>query len=99
MTPSKVPGVTDSVLHFATIITPDADPIKRQAMLDVLKPIFHGIRMLLRAARVKRMRSSHRMMFKASRHWMLHVWELKGAPGTWDQQLRGASAQGNACLR
>src|SRR5882672_901859 len=34
--PHRVPGVTDTVLHFATIITPDADPVKRQGMLDVL---------------------------------------------------------------
>jgi cytochrome c553 len=27
--PRKVPGVSDTVLHFATIITPDADPVKR----------------------------------------------------------------------
>ena len=33
----QVPGVTDTVLHFATIVTPDADPVKRRGMLDVLK--------------------------------------------------------------
>jgi hypothetical protein len=87
MTPSKVPGVTDSVLHFATIITPDADPIKRQAMLDVLNQFFTDKNAFARGAS-ERMRSSHRMMFKANRHWMLHVWELKGPPGTWDKQLR-----------
>ncbi|WP_175108542.1 c-type cytochrome, partial [Pararobbsia alpina] len=33
----RAPGVTDTVLHFATIITPDADPVKRRGMLDVLE--------------------------------------------------------------
>lgn len=34
------PGVTSSVLHFATIITPDADPVKRRGMLDVMIKYF-----------------------------------------------------------
>ena len=36
----RMRGVTDTVLHFATVITPDADPVKRQGMLDVLKMYF-----------------------------------------------------------
>jgi cytochrome c553 len=36
----SVPGVTDKVLHFATVITPDADPVKRRAMLDVMEHYF-----------------------------------------------------------
>src|SRR5262249_34166847 len=35
-----VPGVTASTLHFATIVTPDSDPVKRQGMLDVLEKFF-----------------------------------------------------------
>ena len=30
------PGVTSAVLHFATIITPDSDPVKRRGMLAVM---------------------------------------------------------------
>ena len=37
LTGGPVPGVTDSVLHFATIITPDADAAQRDGMLDVLE--------------------------------------------------------------
>ena len=33
----RVPGVTDTLLHFATIVTPEADPVKRRGMLDVLQ--------------------------------------------------------------
>jgi hypothetical protein len=87
MTPSKVPGVTKSVLHFATIITPDADPAKRAGMLDVLQHFFDDKNAFARAES-PRLNSSHRMMFKANRRWALHVWELKGPPNTWEEQLR-----------
>ena len=86
MTPARVPGVGGSVLHFATIITPDADPVKRQGMLDVLNHFFTDKDAFSRAES-PRLRSSHRMMFKANRRWLLHVWELTGAPATWDKQL------------
>jgi len=33
---SAAPGVTTEVLHLATIVTPDADPVKRRAMLAVM---------------------------------------------------------------
>jgi hypothetical protein len=85
--PSKVPGVTDSVLNFATIITPDADQVKRQGMLDVIDHFFADKNAFVRAAS-PRMRSSHRMMFKANRRWQLHVWELTGPPESWQMQLR-----------
>jgi hypothetical protein len=86
LTPSRVPGVTDSVLHFATIITPDADPTKRKAMLDVLNQYFTDKNAFARAES-SRLRSSRRMMFKANRHWLLHVWELTGPPSSWQRQL------------
>jgi hypothetical protein len=87
LTPSRVPGVTDSALNFATIITPDADPIKREAMLDVLGQFFKDQNAFSRAGSA-RLRSSHRMMFKANRKWLLHVWQLSGPADTWDKQLR-----------
>jgi hypothetical protein len=87
MTPSRVPGVRDSVLHFATIITPDADPLKRRAMLDVMNHFFADKNGFARAES-PRMRSSHRMMFKANRRWLLHVWQLNGPAESWGKQLR-----------
>ena len=87
MTQSQVPGVTAGVLHFATIVTPDADPVKRQGMLDVLQQFFTDKNTFVRAE-TPRLRSSHRMMFKVNRRWQLHVWELTGPPGTWEKQLQ-----------
>jgi len=87
LSPGDVPGVTPQVLHFATIITPDADPVRRRGMLDVLDKFFADKNHYTRSES-PRLRSSRRMMFKVSRHWQLHVWELRGTEDTWEQQLR-----------
>ena len=83
----KVPGVTDSVLHFATIITPDADPVKRAGMLDVLEKFFASKNAYVRGP-APRLASTRVMMFKANRRWQLHVWQLSGPPDTWQDQLK-----------
>jgi hypothetical protein len=87
LAPRTVPGVTDSVLHFATIITPDADPVKRDGMLDVLQRFFEDKNHYVRGDSPP-LRSSRRMMFKVNRKWQLHVWRLTGAAQTWESQLR-----------
>ncbi len=87
LSPGVVPGVTRSTIHFATIVTPDADPVKRQGVLDVLRTFFDDKNHYTRAES-PRLQSSHRMMFKVNRHWELHVWELTGAPETWEEQLQ-----------
>jgi hypothetical protein len=92
MAQSSVPGVTSSVLHFATIITPDADPVKRQGMLNVMQQFFKDKNDATRA-QSPRLRSSHRMMFKANRRWQLHVWDLTGPPDTWEKQLNADLAK------
>ncbi|CAB3732736.1 hypothetical protein LMG24238_05877 [Paraburkholderia sediminicola] len=80
-------GVTDTVLHFATIITPDADPVKRRGMLDVLKQYFDDKNVFPLGA-TPPLRSSRKMMFMVNRRWELHVWELSGPPSTWHEQLK-----------
>ena len=86
LTPGRVPGVTPAVLDFATIITPDADPTRSSAMLDVLNHFFADKNAFSRAES-SRLQSSHRMMFKANRRWQLHVWRLTGPPESWQRQL------------
>ena len=87
----NVPGVTDTTLHFATIITPDADPVKRRGMLDVMNQFFtdRNLRQMVPAPHmVTSGKTSYSgMMFKVQRRWELHVWELKGEEGTWQAQL------------
>ncbi|WP_218884179.1 c-type cytochrome [Burkholderia guangdongensis] len=71
--PRPAPGVTDTTLNFATIVTPDADPAKSRAMLDVLRHYFAD-----RDAAPAN---------PTDRRWQLHVWTLSGAPSTWEKQL------------
>ncbi|WP_233886940.1 c-type cytochrome [Paraburkholderia flagellata] len=82
----RATGVTDTVLHFATIITPDADPVKRAGMLDVLTH-YVADKNVFPLGAVPPLRSSRKMMFMVNRRWELHVWELKGPPDTWREQL------------
>lgn len=91
LAPADVPGVTPTVLHFATIITPDADPVAAKGMLDVLNEFFADKNHYTRAES-PRLRSARRMMFKVNRHWELHVWRLSGAASSWDSQLQAKLA-------
>jgi hypothetical protein len=86
LTSRPVPGVTEDTLHFATIITPDADPAKRQAMLTVLDQFFTDKNSFIRGGH-KPIHSTREIMYRVTRQWKLHVWELTGPPETWEQQL------------
>ena len=88
----QVPGVTDTVLHFATIVTPDADPLKRRGMLDVLEQYFTQKNLFFPLKPSPRMLTSgktqySKSMYMANRHWQLHVWELTGPAASWRAQL------------
>lgn len=81
-----VPGVSDDTLHFATIITPDADPAKRQGMLDVLNQFFTAKNEFLRAGK-RPLQANLSVRYRVTRRWQLHVWQLSGPPDSWEQQL------------
>jgi hypothetical protein len=83
----SVPGVTEKVVHFATIITPDADPTKRHAMLAVLEQYVAERNARQMSARPS-VQSARGVQFMTHRQWQLQVWELTGAPSTWQDQLR-----------
>ena len=87
-----MPGVTDTVLHFATIITPDADPAQRQGMLAVLQQFF-AERNARQMSPSPRMRSGRVVSFMVHRQWQLHVWELTGPEDTWAEQLERRMAK------
>ena len=80
------PGVSGDTLHFATIITPDADPVARRGMLQVMEQFITDKNEFIRGG-VRPMRASGEFMYRVSRKWQLHVWELSGPPDTWEKQL------------
>jgi hypothetical protein len=87
----QIPGVTDTVLHFATIITPDADPVRRRGVLDVLEAYFaqKNRAPLKPSPPMQTSGKTHyaKSMYMANRRWQLHVWELTGPASTWRAQL------------
>jgi hypothetical protein len=84
---AAVPGVSDDTLHFATIITPDADPGQRKGMLDVMERFFADKNSFIRGG-LRPMQASREIEYRVSRRWQLHVWQLSGEPDQWEQQLR-----------
>jgi cytochrome c553 len=84
---ARARGVDDEVLHFATIITPDTSPQKRQAMLDVMQRFFADKNAFIRGG-MRAMQATREIEYRVSRQWQLHVWDLTGEPGDWPQQLR-----------
>ena len=90
--PRRSPGVSTTELHFATILTPDTDPARRAAVLDVIRHFFtdrnaapRGLDRQLLAPSGKELAA--KSMFKVNRTWVLHVWEPSGPPQTWNAQL------------
>lgn len=79
-------GVSSDTLDFATIITPDADPTQKAGMLDVLIHYFDS-KNAFYLGYAPPIHTSRRIKFRVERRWQLHVWELTGAPETWEQQL------------
>jgi hypothetical protein len=86
MKPLKARGVAGSVVNFATIVTADADPVQRRAMLAVLDRYFADQNAFALAQSPNRLRAES-MKSNAKRRWQLHVWELTGSPESWEEQL------------
>jgi hypothetical protein len=83
------PGVTETDIHFATVITDDVAPEARKALLDVMNT-FIGQKNTETRYESKRASSGpwHKdWVFKNYRKWVMHTWELEGPPSGWRAQL------------
>jgi hypothetical protein len=88
------PGVTETDIHFATVITDDVAPEARKALLDVMNTF---IEQKNTETRYESKRASsgpwHKdWVFKNYRKWVLHTWELEGPPSAWRAQLEALYA-------
>ncbi|MEW6116327.1 MAG: ABC transporter substrate-binding protein [Nitrospirota bacterium] len=83
------PGVTDTTLRFATVITDEVPQKDREAMLAPLTAYFRD---RTSQSRHQEKRAKHggpflEEMYSSYRKIALSTWELKGAPETWQSQL------------
>jgi cytochrome c553 len=94
---TQMPGATDKELHFATVISADRDPVKREGLLNVMRKYFDE-RNSRQMNPSRRLQASGKTlyadtMFMVHRQWVLHVWELSGPAPGWQAQLTQHLAQ------
>ncbi len=84
------PGVTETDIHFATILDDSVSKSQRKALLDVLT-VFIEQKNTETRYETKRKESGpwHKdWNFKPYRKWVLHVWDLSGPQSGWAEQLQ-----------
>ncbi len=84
------PGVDEHEIHFATIVADSVDPAVRKAFLDVFEVYIEQKNSETRneSGRAEHAPWHKEWLFAPYRKWVLHVWELKGAPESWSGQLQ-----------
>lgn len=89
------PGIEEDAIHVATVVTPGADPDRRKAMLDVFEAWIRwkNADIEKRRQRPDSVQSTDEDLRFADRRWVLHLWEPRGAPETWTEQLTEQSRQ------
>ncbi|WP_290704280.1 hypothetical protein [Amphritea sp.] len=87
---SQPPGVGTENLQLATIITENTEPAKKQAFLTTFHQFFKEKNAQTRheVRRVKYSPWHKNWQYDNYRKWKLNVWELKGDPSTWFDQLK-----------
>lgn len=84
------PGVDDTTIHFATIVTDKVALEDRQTMLSTLQAHMesHNSQSRHEERRAASGPFYKTEMHQAYRRWQLDVWELKGTENTWFDQLQ-----------
>lgn len=83
------PGVTESTIHFATIIGPDVSVARRDSVLDILRAFVRAKNAGSRHETRRRERGPWDMkeQYQLYRQWNVHEWQLTGSPREWGAQL------------
>lgn len=84
------PGVDDSTIRFATVVTDNSSEQERNAILAVLKRFAEekSRQTRLESKRWDRGTTPESRLHTVHRDWILDVWELSGEESGWDEQLR-----------
>jgi ABC-type branched-subunit amino acid transport system substrate-binding protein len=82
-------GVTQEEIHFATFVSQDAPQRQRAAMISTIEAYFEWFNKISRGDRSRVGFSPYHRSetIGSSREWRLHIWELKGPPESWPEQL------------
>ena len=83
------PGVTESEIHFATIVTEGVSAAQRQAFLGVMQAFIEkqNTERLTPLKKNRRLPFDHSRVYRPPQQWRLHVWELKGDADSWPSQM------------
>ncbi|MEI8028893.1 MAG: c-type cytochrome [Comamonadaceae bacterium] len=85
------PGVSQTSIRFATVITPEVDPAHRKVLIDMMRAVFrqkNGSTAVAKPGQTRHhMTSAAELILGTERKWELDIWELQGAPQTWNEQL------------
>jgi hypothetical protein len=85
------PGVSQTSIRFATVITPDVEPARRKVLIDMMRAVFrqkNGSTAVAKKGQSRHhMTSAAELILGTERKWELDIWELQGAPQTWGEQL------------
>ncbi len=86
---AEPPGVEPARVHFATVVTPDAEPARRAAWLEVAVAYFrwHNAMLPGLARKAASTPGYGEDLTGRRREWVLHVWELAGPEESWAGQL------------
>ena len=84
------PGVDDSTIRFATVVTDNSSEQERNAILAVLKRFAEekSRQTRLESKRWDRGTTPESRLHTVHRDWILDVWELSGEESGWNEQLR-----------
>lgn len=80
-------AVDKTTMHLATVITPDAEPGQRKAMLDVIDAFFKDKNTETRSE-TRRRQTSKEAMYTSYRTLDMQIWQLTGPADTWASQLQ-----------
>jgi hypothetical protein len=84
---SPSPGVTDTTLALATVVTEDVSQAEQDSMFNTLEDMVRSHNAIGNSPGDMRRMITMQVMYLAFRRYTLSRWVLKGAPNTWRGQL------------